>query len=70
MKKLIFLIGASGAGKTTAAKSLEERLRRGALGDFVVYYFDRIGVPSEQERFVTTESACCLTTRSASFALA
>jgi len=44
-KKLFFLIGASGSGKTTVTKELE---RRGLAG-FKILYFDSIGVPSVEE---------------------
>lgn len=44
-KKLFFLIGASGSGKTTVTKELE---RRGLVG-FEILYFDSIGVPSIEE---------------------
>lgn len=42
MNTLFFLIGASGAGKTTAAKALKES----KVSGFDFYYFDSIGVPS------------------------
>lgn len=42
---LIVLIGASGSGKTTLARAIEQR-----HADAVdVFYFDRIGVPSEEQ---------------------
>lgn len=41
MKKIFFLIGASGSGKTTATKELERR----GLASFKILYFDSIGVP-------------------------
>jgi thymidylate kinase len=40
--RFVVLIGASGSGKTTIARAIEERYR----GDVQVFYFDRIGVPS------------------------
>ena len=45
LKKIFFLIGASGSGKTTAAKELERR----GLANFKILYFDSIGVPSIEE---------------------
>lgn len=42
MKKLFFLIGASGSGKTTATKELERR----DSAQLKILYFDSIGVPS------------------------
>ncbi|HNA62508.1 MAG TPA: AAA family ATPase [Rhabdochlamydiaceae bacterium] len=45
LKKIFFLIGASGSGKTTATKELERR----SLANFKVLYFDSIGVPSIEE---------------------
>jgi dephospho-CoA kinase len=45
MKKLFFLIGASGAGKTTAAQSFEAL----NLFDFVVCSSDSLPVPSTDE---------------------
>ena len=45
MKKIFFLIGASGSGKTTATKELERR----GLANFKILYFDSIGVPSIEE---------------------
>lgn len=44
MNKLYFLIGASGAGKTTAAKSLAEK-----RADVAFCYSDSIGVPTPEE---------------------
>lgn len=44
MHKLYFLIGASGAGKTTAAKALANQ-----RADITFCYFDSIGVPSSEE---------------------
>lgn len=44
MNKLFFLIGASGAGKTTAAKALGEM-----INDFRFCYLDSIGIPSNAE---------------------
>jgi dephospho-CoA kinase len=41
----LFLIGASGAGKTTTVKVLEKE----GLPNFVICYFDSIGVPPEKE---------------------
>ena len=45
MNKLFFLIGASGAGKTTALKFLEKK----KLPNLEFCYFDSIGVPSAEE---------------------
>jgi len=45
MKKIVFIIGASGSGKTTVAKELEKT----SLSDFKIIYFDSIGVPSFDE---------------------
>jgi dephospho-CoA kinase len=45
LKKLFFLIGASGSGKTTATKELEKK----GLESFAILYFDSIGVPSIEE---------------------
>jgi dephospho-CoA kinase len=45
MKKIFFLIGASGAGKTTATKELE----RQGLANCKILYFDSIEVPSLEE---------------------
>jgi adenylate kinase family enzyme len=45
MNKIYFLIGASGAGKTTALKELEKRNPPG----FRFFYFDSIGVPSFED---------------------
>ncbi len=45
MKKLFFLIGSSGSGKTTAAKTIEGM----NLSDLVVRYSDSIKVPSTEE---------------------
>lgn len=45
MKKLFFLIGSSGSGKTTAAKSVEEM----SLPGLAVCYSDSIKVPSTEE---------------------
>jgi dephospho-CoA kinase len=44
MHTLYFVIGASGSGKTAAARELER------IGRASVFYFDSVGVPSEQER--------------------
>ena len=43
--KLIYLIGASGSGKTTAAKKLEEE----NIVDLQLCYLDSTGVPSHEE---------------------
>lgn len=43
MKKFVFITGASGAGKTTLTKKLENELDS---NDWIVNYFDSIGVPS------------------------
>lgn len=45
MNKIYFIIGASGAGKTTAIKNLEKT----NPNDFSYCYFDSIGVPSPEE---------------------
>ena len=45
MNKLFFLIGASGAGKTTALKLLEKK----GVPNLKFCYFDSIGVPSSKE---------------------
>lgn len=45
MNKVIFIIGASGAGKTTAVQRLEEEGVEGVI----MLYFDSIGVPSPEE---------------------
>lgn len=45
MTSLYFIIGASGAGKTTAVKDVEQS----NPDDFQFYYFDTIGVPSREE---------------------
>ena len=45
LKKIYFIIGASGAGKTTAVKRIEET----NPNDFQYCYFDSIGVPKEEE---------------------
>lgn len=45
MNTLFFLIGASGGGKTTAAKALEAN----KIPTLSFYYFDSIGVPSFEE---------------------
>jgi len=42
---LVVLIGASGSGKTTIARAIEER----HAGEVAVFYFDRIGVPSAEQ---------------------
>ena len=44
MHTLYFVIGASGSGKTAAVRELD-RISRARM-----FYFDSIGVPSEQER--------------------
>jgi dephospho-CoA kinase len=46
MHTMYFVIGASGSGKTSAVHELE---RTSAPG-LKMFFFDRIGVPSEQER--------------------
>ena len=43
--KIFFLIGASGAGKTTVTKKLEKQ----GFKNFKILYFDHIGVPSLEE---------------------
>lgn len=43
--RLLFVIGASGAGKTAAVQTLERRRLRAVH----CYYFDTIGVPSSEE---------------------
>ena len=45
MKKIYFIIGASGSGKTVAAKALEKM----SIESLKFYYFDSIGVPSPDE---------------------
>lgn len=45
MNKLFVITGASGAGKTTTVKNIEE----GNLSGFVFCYFDSVGVPSFEE---------------------
>lgn len=45
MNKIYFVIGASGAGKTTTIKNIEKE----NPDDFEYYYFDSIGVPSNEE---------------------
>jgi hypothetical protein len=45
MKTLIFVIGASGAGKTATLEALEAEKPE----NIVFCYFDRIGVPSPKE---------------------
>jgi energy-coupling factor transporter ATP-binding protein EcfA2 len=42
--QFVILIGASGSGKTTIARSIEQRYAH----DVEVFYFDRIGIPSEE----------------------
>ncbi len=46
MHMIYFVIGASGSGKTSAVRELE-RTRRSGLK---IFFFDRIGVPSAQDR--------------------
>ena len=41
-----FLIGASGSGKTSAVRALDKAGR----SDLKIFFFDAIGVPSEQEQ--------------------
>ena len=43
--RVLFVIGASGAGKTAAVRTLERR----GLSSVRCYYFDAIGVPSPEE---------------------
>ncbi len=45
MNKIYFVIGASGAGKTTAIRSIEKN----HADEFQFCYFDSIGVPSNEE---------------------
>jgi len=45
MNKIFFIIGASGAGKTTAVKKIQESNG----DDFNILYFDSVGVPSNKE---------------------
>ena len=45
MKKLIFILGASGSGKTTNLKKIEAKYPN----KYYFCYFDQPGVPSEQE---------------------
>jgi energy-coupling factor transporter ATP-binding protein EcfA2 len=42
--QFVVLIGASGSGKTTIARAIEQRY----VDDVEVFYFDRIGVPSAE----------------------
>jgi uridine kinase len=42
---LVILIGASGSGKTTIARRIEDRFAE----DVEVFYFDRIGLPSPEK---------------------
>lgn len=42
---MIFIIGASGAGKSTVVKAIEDA----RLGNYKVVYFDSIGTPSLEE---------------------
>jgi RNase adaptor protein for sRNA GlmZ degradation len=46
--QFVVLIGASGSGKTTIARAIEQR----CVDDVEVFYFDRIGVPSAK-RMIT-----------------
>src|ERR1700733_10430866 len=46
MHTMYFVIGASGSGKTSAVHELEKSGRPGLK----TFFFNRIGVPSEQER--------------------
>ena len=46
MHTMYFVIGASGSGKTSAVRELERSSRPGLK----TFFFDSIGVPSEQER--------------------
>ena len=43
-RRLLVLVGASGAGKTTIAKAVESQ--RPKLAD--VFFFDRVGVPTPE----------------------
>lgn len=45
MKKIFFIIGASGSGKTTVVNAIKKM----RLPDFSTLYFDSIGVPSVEE---------------------
>lgn len=45
MTQFVVLIGASGSGKTTIARGIEQRRVR----NVDVFYFDRIGVPSVEQ---------------------
>jgi len=45
MKKLICILGASGSGKTSNVEKLELKYR----DEYCFAYFDKLGVPSEQE---------------------
>lgn len=45
MNKIFFIIGASGAGKTTIVKSLEKKF----FLNYTTQYFDTIGVPSFED---------------------
>jgi dephospho-CoA kinase len=45
MKKIFFVTGASGSGKTTVVKALD----RVCFPEFKIIYFDSIGVPSLDE---------------------
>ena len=44
-RRLVVLVGASGAGKTTIAKAIESHRPRVAQ----VFFFDHVGVPTPEE---------------------
>jgi dephospho-CoA kinase len=45
MKKLFFITGASGVGKTTTIKNIQKDNK-----DIAFFYFDSLGVPSQEDR--------------------
>src|ERR1700761_7633523 len=52
MHTIYFVIGASGSGKTSAVHELEKTRSPGLK----MFFFDRIGVPSEQEKIEKWDS--------------